>query len=266
MKGLFGATLSAALLAAGAGSAGTILLYDQDFESPSGYVNAGFDVSQQNVNSLYGNQPPGFTFAQQFTVETLNITGSQRGGGTAAFATGYSDPSGKGGNFALGMLSNVQNDLLGLAFNVGSLAFLNLSIDISSIDLGSSATGGAFGSPFVAAGAVPRFLFELYDNPTGANGLGSGTPLSSAQLIGKASARDVFDWTTAVLGLSTAGNTNGNVILRIDLLEGGYAAFDNLRITASDTEGDVGVIPVPAAGLLLLSALAAFGAVARRRS
>ncbi|CAN0597167.1 unnamed protein product, partial [Laminaria digitata] len=40
----------------------TTLLYQQNFEAPVGYIDtSGVDVSQQSVNSLYGNQPPGFT-------------------------------------------------------------------------------------------------------------------------------------------------------------------------------------------------------------
>ena len=174
----------------------TVVLYDQNFENPTGFVNDGGDVNIfRTVNQLYGNQPPGFTFAQANTVETLYING------TAAFGTGYSDPSGKGGNYALGMLSSTQNDLLGLAFDVGTFDYLNVRLDISSIDL------SVFGGPFVAPGAVPVFSFTLYDNPTGATALGGGTPLASAQATGTASARDVFDWTEVILGLDATGST-----------------------------------------------------------
>ena len=157
----------------------TTLLYDQDFESPTGFVNDGGDVNIfRTVNQLYGNQPPGFTFAQAFTVETLLITGTQ------AFGTGYSDPSGIGGNYALGMLGTVQNDLLGLAFNVGSDDFLNYRLDISSIDL------SVFSGPFnPVGGMVPVFEFTLFDNPSGATGTGSGVILDSQQASGTASAR-----------------------------------------------------------------------------
>lgn len=232
----------------------TVVLYDQNFENPAAFVNDGVDVNIFNpVNALYGNQPAGFTFAQQFTVETLLITGNQ------AFGHGYSDPSGKGGNYALGMLSSVQNDLLGLSFNVGSNKFLNARLDISSIDL------SGWGGPFVSPGAVPIFEFTLYDNPGATTGLGSGTILDSLQVSGIVSARDVFEWTEALLPLDTTGNTNGNVTLRIDLLQGGYAAMDNFRIVASDTAGDVGSVPEPATlGLLGLG----FSAMvfARRRA
>jgi hypothetical protein len=233
------------------------ILYDQDFESPVGFVNDGGDVNIfRTVNQLYGNQPTGFVFTQQFTVETLLITGA------SAFGTGYSDPSGTGGNYALGMLSSVQNDLLGLAFNVGTNDFLNVSLDISSIDLST------FGGPFVPAfppGAAPMFEFTLFDNPGGAPGLGSGTILDSAQGVGTASPRDVFDWTSLLLPLDASGSTDGNVILRIDLLSGGYAAMDNFLIAASDVPGDVDPPPVAEPTSLLLLGVGGAGLLAERK-
>ena len=58
----------------------------------------------------------------------------------------------------------------------------------------------------------------------------SGMILDVAQVSGIASPRDIFSWTEVTLPLSTIGNTNGNVTLRIDLLEGDYAAMDNFHI------------------------------------
>ena len=196
------------------------ILYNQDFENPAAFVNNGGDINIFNsVNALYGNQPPGFTFTQ-------------------AFGHGYSDPSNIGGNYALGMASgtnNTQNDLLGLSFDVGSNNFFNFSLSISSIDL------SVFGGPVVIPSSEPKYEFTLFDN--GVAGLGSGTILDSLQVSGTASARDVFDWTNVLLPLDATGNTNGNVILRIDLLNSGYAALDNFLIVASDTPGE---IPIPA--------------------
>ncbi|NET54785.1 MAG: hypothetical protein F6K47_00805 [Symploca sp. SIO2E6] len=226
--------------------ASTTVLYDQDFENPTGFVDtSGGDVSQQSVNSLYGNQPVGFAFSQRFTVETLLITGN------SAFGTGYSDSSGVGGNYALGMLADTsipggQDDLLGLAFNVGDNDFLNARLDISSID--SDKNNGPF---LPTDGALPVFEFTLFDNPSGSLGTGSGLVLSSQQASGSISDRSVFDWTEVLLALDASASTNGNVILRIDLLSGNYAALDNLRIVASNTPGDFGKsVPEPASTLV----------------
>lgn len=240
-------------------NAATLVLYDQNFENPSGFVNDGGDVNiYRSVNILYGNQPPGFTFAQRNSVETLLINGNR------AFGTGYSDPSGKGGNYALGMLSSRNDDLLGLSFNVGSNQFLNARLDISSIDL------SVFQGPFVAPGAVPIFEFTLYDNPSGTTGLGSGTILDVLQASGTASPRTVFDWTEVLLPLNASGNTNGNVTLQIDLLSGGYAALDNFRIAASDTAGDIGdtsaAVPEPTTMLGIALAGGGLACLKRRRS
>lgn len=212
------------------------VLYEQNFESPIGYNNDGGDVNiGRQINQLYGDQPLGFRFAQNYTVETLNISGSARGAGSAAFGDGFSDPSGLGGDFAIGMLSRRQDDRLGLSFDVGQFRYLNVSVDISSIDLST------FSGPFTQDNAsVPVFRFTLFDNPGGALSIGSGKVLDSADATGKASPRSVFDWSSFVLALDATEVTNGKVILQVDLLEGEYAALDNLRIVAADKEGDLG--------------------------
>tara|TARA_R110002072_G_scaffold66291_6_gene163460 strand:- start:1089 stop:1985 length:897 start_codon:yes stop_codon:yes gene_type:complete len=252
------ALISASCISVGGALASTIL-YQQNFEAPVNFIDtSGVDVSQQSVNSLYGNQPPGFTFAQQHTVETLEINGG------VAFGTGYIDTAGRAGNYMGGMLSSGQDDRLGLAFNVGSFDFLNMSIDVTSIDLNGLA------GPFVPGfgvttnpGTEPTFRFTLFDNPSGANGIGSGTALDFADVTGTVSDRNVVDFVTAVIGLDASGSTNGNVILQFDLLTGGYAGFDNITIVASNTQGEVNI---PAPGVLPLFALGLAGlAFARRK-
>jgi hypothetical protein len=250
--------LAAALVLMASPSRAAVVLYNQNFENPTGFVNDAADVNIfRTVNQLYGNQPAGFTFAQDFTVETLLITGTQ------AFGTGYSDPSGKGGNYALGMLASVQNDLLGLSFDVGTFDFLNVSLDISSIDL------SAWGGPFVFPNDnVPEFEFTLFDNPGGGTGLnGNGTILARMRATGTASPRSVFDWTNVLLPMDASQSTNGKVTLRIDLLRGGYAAMDNFRIVASNVGGDLAIVPEPSTILLAVPAMAlmAVSAVRSRR-
>lgn len=102
----------AALLAATAlvpAHADFTVLYSQDFEAPTGFVNDGGDVNIfRTINQLYSNQPPGFVFAQTNTVETLRV------GGTQAWNLGFQDPQGRAGSgsYVLGMLSSVQDDFL----------------------------------------------------------------------------------------------------------------------------------------------------------
>ena len=251
-----GLALAALLAAAPAAQADTIL-YSQNFENPTGFNNDGGDFNIfRTVNQLYGNQPAGFSFAQNFTVETLRI------GGTQAFGTGYKDPQAIGGQYVLGLLSNRQDDLLGLSFNVGGFKFLNFQLDVSSIDLDRQ------GGPFVPAGGqVPVYRMSLFDNPGGGTGLGIGAVLATADITGLLSAdRTRFDWTRHVVALDASGSASGNVILRIDLLQGGYAAMDNFIIAASDTPGSIpGPSPAPEPGSSVLVGLALAGLVAARR-
>jgi hypothetical protein len=246
-------------------SAATIL-YTQDFENPTGFSNDGGDVNiYRSVNALYGGQPPGFSFAQRNTVETLLV------GGTQAWGTGFLDPQGVADRYVLGMLSDRQSDLLGLSFNVGDFKFLNFQLDISSIDL------DRWTGPFVPQGGLaPTFRFSLYDNPTGATSIASGNALSFVDVEGLLSPnRNTFNWSNQTIALDASGNTNGNVILQIDLLTGGYAAMDNFRIAASDTPGDVGTptggggvttTPEPSMLGILAVAVASFRATKRKYS
>ncbi len=256
MKALVLGAVAALLLVPNAVQAQT-LLYNQDFEHPVGFANNGADLTQQSVNDLYANQPAGFVFTQQFTVETLYI------GGTGAFGVGYSDPAGVAGHYALGFLSHAQDDLLGLAFNVGSFDFLNLRADFSQIDL------GCCGQPFVpdVDPPAPIFQFSLYDNPSGLAGLGSGAVLDSFTATGTPNGTNfILAFSQALGGLNAAASTNGNVILRIDLLQGGYAVLDNLRVVASDTDGDVLLgVPEPGSWALMILGFGAAGLALRRR-
>ena len=252
--------LAAALILFGGATTASavVVLMDQDYENPVGYINNGQDVTGQTVNTLYANQPAGFLYAQTFTVETLAVTGGLSFGGS-----GYKDPGGTAGNFMIGMLSGAQDDRLGLNFNVGTANFLNVGIDLTSIDL--TCCGGFF-VPVGTSAAIPIFHFSLFDNPTGVVTIGGGTLLDTFDATATASARDVVDFTNSVFGLDASASVNGNVTLQIDLLQGGYAAFDNLRITAADVEGNLGAVPVPAAVWLFGTALIGLVGFGKRKA
>jgi len=232
----------------------TVIVYQNDFNSPSGFISGygGYtDVSQQSVNALYGS-----TFQQTNTVETIHIAGSSL----------YSDPSGTGGSYALGMLSTIQDDKLVLTFNVGSLSFVNVQLDISQIDLQGPAA--PFGPD---PGVAPVFKLQLFDTPGGTFSFGSSyTELDNATITGTSSSRYVFDWKNFIVPLSTSGNTDGNVTIQLDLLSGNYASFDNLIIASSDTSGDLGQgrspIPEPTTLALFGLGLAGLGLSRRKKA
>ena len=243
--------LAAAALAAAPSTAA--ILYSQDFENPDGFVNDGGDINIfRSVNQLYHDQPAGFVFSQTFTTETLLI------GGTQAYGVGYTDPSGKAGKYVVSQLSDAQDDRLGLAFNVGGFKFLNFRMDISSIDL------DRFGGPFVPPGGLaPVFRFRLFDNPGGAPGVGTGTPLDFVDVTGLLNpSKTSLLFSTAIGGLDASASTDGNVIFQIDLLSGGYAAFDNIVISAADVTAG---LPEPESWALLIAGFGLTGAALRRR-
>ncbi len=252
MAMIFRRMLALALFSAAAPVSAEIQLYNQNFENPDGFVNDGGDINIfRTINQLYGGQPAGFTFAQNFTTEALLI------GGTQAFGQGYVDPDGRGGKYVVAQLSDVQDDRLGLAFNVGSFQFLNLQLDISSIDL------DRFGGPFVpTGGAAPVFRFRLFDNPGGGTNIGTGTLLDSFDAVGLLNpSKRSFLWTHVNDGLDAKLSTDGNVVLQIDVVSGGYAAFDNIRVSASDVRGG---IPEPATWAMMIAGFGLAGIAFRR--
>jgi hypothetical protein len=217
-----------ALLGVG-GVAQGIILYQNDFETPSEEPPADLgvycpDISVSTVNFLYGPE-----FQQTNTVETIAINGP---------GNQYDDPSEIGGDYALGMLCCVEDDKAALTFDSQGKLFLNLQMDISPID--ANGCGGPFGVE------QPTFRLTLYDTPGGVWDFNApGTVLSSVDLVGNSPIDPyTFNWKNVVGSLSTAGSVNGTVTVVWDLLPGsGYASFDNLVIAVSDTPGDVSACP-----------------------
>jgi hypothetical protein len=240
----------AALLSSGPLFAQTQVLFSEDFNSPTGYSDPDqLSWTYAFVNGLFGT-----AFQNTHDVETLQIAGSAK----------FTDPSGIGGAYALGMLSDREPDLLAAVFDVGESGFLNVQIDISSIDF------DCCGGPFNPNGDIPVFQLSLYDAPLGAFDVRSiGTPaLDSDTITGIASEPLVFDWTNHIVALDASSSTDGNVALVIDLIEGGYAGFDNITVASSDERGAVSVASSSSGGgtgPIVLALLAAFAAIWRRR-
>ena len=209
------------LLTPGIALAQSIVLYTNDFESPNVpiEINCPNSLDTRGIDFLYGQ--PGFVFHQQFTVEAVTLAG----GGL------YSNPEGIGGVYSLGMLSTAEDDKLALTFDRQGRRFINVGLDLSSIDI--SGCGGPFGV------AAPVMRVSLLDSPGGTFDFGQPV-LSTATIDGEAAPDQwTFHWRFGVAALDAAGATDGNVSILFDLLESGYAAFDGLSIVASDTSGVV---------------------------
>lgn len=205
-----------------ASQAATVVLYSNNFETANVplQVNCGNSLDARGINLLYGQ--PGFVYNQQFTVEAITVHDP---------AHLYSDPQGKAGNYAIGMLSSVQNDKLALTFNRQGHRFINVGFDLSSIDV--SGCGGPFGV------AVPRMQVQLLNSPGGSFAFNQAV-LDTQTLTGVAAPNQwTFNWTYGILTLDAAAATDNYISILFDLTQSGYAAFDNLSITSSDTAGIV---------------------------
>jgi hypothetical protein len=200
----------------------SIVLYTNDFESPNVpiAIDCGNSLDTRGIDFLYGS--PGFVYNQQFTVEAVVHADLQ---------SLYSDPEGKGGAYSLGMLSTGQDDKLALTFDAQGRAFVNVGLDLSSIDV--NGCGGPFGV------AAPVMRISLLDSPGGTFAFDQ-TVLDTKTITGEAAPDQwTFHWRYGVVSLATSGSTDGHVSILFDLLESGYAAFDNLSIVASNTTGIV---------------------------
>jgi hypothetical protein len=215
---VFGALLTVGLSSAGAplAAAQEITLYENDFESPNQpvSVSCGNSLDQTGVNETYGKA--GYNFIEQFTVETIVLDDP---------AGKYSGQGDENGKYALGMLGMVQDDRLALRFDVMGQQFLNVAMDVSSIDV--DGCGGPFGVE------TPKFKVSLLDD-SGGEFSWTAKPLDEKTLEGEASNSPwSFHWSRGTVALDASKATNGSVVVVFDLVSNGYAAFDNLKITAS---------------------------------
>jgi hypothetical protein len=200
-----------------------VLLYANNFENPvtTPTPNCGPDLDATLVNTLWGGTGQGTggggTFRQLWTVETMLIKGPNGQ---------YEDPSGKGGNYCLSMLSAVQDDRLALVLNTQNLKYVNLSFDFSGIDL--AGCGGPFGVD------TPIMSIKMYKLTDPQFNFGNpGELLDEADLKGTEAESFTFNWQRVQASL-IAGEENDLIALVFDLVQSGYAAFDNIRIEADE--------------------------------
>jgi hypothetical protein len=202
-----------------------ILLYSNDFETPKQTVDridSFCNIDQRGINTFYGTEEN--MFKQRNTVEVFLVSNSMWNSSVP-----YSDQQEVAGSYAISMLSTNEDDLLGLGFETSGKAFVNIAMDISSIDI--TCAGGPFGID------NPIFRVSLLDDPSGTVPL-TGIVLDSANMTGTVGPNQwTFLWTRNSISLKATGSTTGRVSVVFDLLQSGYGALDNLLIQASDEPG-----------------------------
>ncbi|KAI2505319.1 hypothetical protein MHU86_9119 [Fragilaria crotonensis] len=205
-------------------SAEKILLYSNDFESPKQAVVAEglyCPIDFAGINNIYGTDEN--TFHQTNTVEAFLVNSTWNS------SVSYSDPQGRAGSYAISMLSSAEDDLLGLSFETSGKAFVNVAVDISSIDLPCA------GGPFTIA--APIFRVSLLNAPFGTVPL-TGPALDFVDVTGPVGPNQwTFLWTRNSISLNATGSSSGRVSVVFDLIQSGYAALDNLIIHASNQPG-----------------------------
>lgn len=202
-----------------------IVLYSNDFESPNEPITPLHDLCPINtagVNRFYGTQQN--MFNQRFSVEIFIVNSMWNS------SVPFADPQKRAGKYAISMLSTIQHDLLGLGFETWGKAFINIAMDVSSID-------SVITCDPPRRIAEPIFRVSLLDDPLGTVPL-TGTPLDFADMTGPAGPNPwTFQWTRNSISLNATGATAGRVSIVFDLLQSAYGALDNLVVEASDEAG-----------------------------
>lgn len=228
------------------------LLYANDFETPNSgtlQITCGGSLDLRPINTLYG--PCASLPAQTACVSNPSLNGGARGlAAPASFKQtntvegvlynippnaclqGYVQvPAGRGGNYGIGMLSVIQNDILSLTFNTLGRSSINIFFDMASLD--SCGCGVSSNVGLIA----PRYRLVLVDDPTGNFPIesysGSPSILDQAFATGISPANiSAISWSAQSIYLSTQGKSQ--VTLIWDLIDAPYSVFDNLFIVSND--------------------------------
>ncbi|MGB3798657.1 MAG: T9SS type A sorting domain-containing protein [Lewinella sp.] len=232
IKNFYPSVLSVFLLLSGSVlSAQSVLLYQNDFESPLLTPTTGCspDLDQRPINQLYRGTAEGTggggEFAQVNTVETILLNGPNNQ---------YFDSLGLGGDYAIGMLATLQDDRLALTLNAQRLPFINLSLLLTPLNVPGC------GGPFQLDTA--RLTVRIYDSPGGNFSFNSpGTLLDQDTLYGGAPALDSYStaWIKDSASLDIIMATDSFVTVVFDALTSDYLVFDNVSISSSLTTSTV---------------------------
>jgi hypothetical protein len=225
-----------------------LVLYSEDYESPQynfsdaslNYFSAyGFCFSRgpegepnnailhwhsdyaNTVNLAYGRGSN--LYDQDYTVEVVYIaTYIDQASGQSLQVS-----DGRAGKYAIGMLTELDNDKVRLTFNVEGRSFVNFAIDIAPF---ATMNAGACDDGSVVFPTEPAKLTvsAMIDS--------SSTLLSTVTLTGSSGQPGFFSvvWERVCGSLDVSQAMGGNITIEWDALEPVYIFFDNVDIVASD--------------------------------
>lgn len=219
------------------------LLYLNDFEDPNRRVfsscGGGADIRDDAINILFSKS--GFKFHQQETVEVVHLDGLQRNLDHSEGDPIFENPQGVGGNFAIGMFSDQEEDKLSLTLDTHDFSFLNIGISLAAANL--PGCGGPF--TYENRSYKPKVHVSVLDSPEleGDFNDWDEQPLDEGDLEGsEVSGSDLADlpfklnWGYDMIGLDVSSSSDGYVTIVFDLEGVPYAIFDDLIIVGSSAK------------------------------
>lgn len=215
-------------------AAQTTIIYQNDFEAPNSFVTPNYWADANSPTSFTTVYPSSGAVIQNYqSPDVIRI-------GTGV----YTDPSGVGGTYSIGMV-NPDRELMSFSFDASSAGnFVNFGLDLSKAGLRRITTGAThyYSS---SSSALPDLNFSVYDTPNGVFNINTlyansnaYTLINSGTFTGSHSAYNVMDWTHVIGSFNIASATDGNVTLVLEkpsasATSNRYTVFDNLSIVVS---------------------------------
>jgi hypothetical protein len=187
---------------------------------PNALVHWNIDL-ENTVNLAYGRGSN--LYDQDFTVEVIYLqTYKDQASGQSLKVS-----DGRGGKYAIGMASNVEEDRLRLTFDTQGRKFVNFAMDVAPFE-GINSLSCNDGSLVFPTNPAKLKLSAMIES--------SNTLLSTVTVMGSSGQPNIFSvlWERVCGSLDVSKAVDGNVIFEWDALEPLYIFFDNVDIVASD--------------------------------
>ncbi|KAL3932279.1 MAG: hypothetical protein SGARI_004007, partial [Bacillariaceae sp.] len=208
-----------------------VTLYENDFEGATNEEPERREGLPNFIHALPGRLndyfgppavpkigPPKF-FNENINLETVFVTNS------ISLDNGqpYQDPTGTGGDFAIGFQNIFDDDQMAISIDLGGRCGVEVSFDATPLYF-INWTG--IRRPYADA----AFTVSVLDDPNAVAALDGALLDSDTGFCPRGSDQITFNWTRHTLTLDASGSTNGIVSIRFGVTSGNYAVLDNIVI------------------------------------